>query len=116
MADLNDPRKQKKARDRERREISYARDNVRQVMSTVAGRAFMYDLIFHRLGVQDVYPGADSGIYRHEGMRSVGVKLGQELQDDHAEFYILMITERLERQRLIAANRDAATTDEPENE
>jgi hypothetical protein len=79
------------------------------VMSSPSGRRFMYDLVFGKCNLMGTYPGSDSGIYRHEGRRQLGVEIALELQEQHTDMYVLMITERLSQQKTDKATRDAAT-------
>ncbi len=65
-----------------------------QQMSAEWGRRVVYDLIFNRCGLMDLYPAQDSGIYRHEGKRAVGHELAKELQERYPDHYIQMIAER----------------------
>ncbi len=90
-----DPRRLAREKTRETVEASQRREDIAMVMSTPGGRRFMYRLIYDDCGLQDQYMAQDSGIYKHEGKRSVGAALAQRLQVEHTEAYILMITERL---------------------
>ncbi len=112
--DINDPSKARRSKKRQARLDAIRRDDVAYVMADERGRRFMYELMFHQLGLQDVYEGNDSGVHRHEGRRSAAVKLGVELQADQTEAYILMITERMEFVRQGKALRDAAEDETPE--
>lgn len=105
--DLNDTARARRSKKRQSRAEAIIRDDIAFVMSDEKGRRFMYELLFFRLGLQDVYEGNDSGIHRHEGKRSAAVRLGRELQEYHAEAYILMHTERMEFIRNNKAIRDA---------
>jgi hypothetical protein len=84
-----------KEKNREVREALRAREDMAAVMSTPAGRRVLYRLIYDRCGLQDVYLAQDSGIYKHEGQRKIGADMAFELQQNHTESYILMITERM---------------------
>lgn len=106
---LNDRRAQKRKKQREARAIAKRREDTAFVMSDERGRRFMYELIFYRLGLQDVYQSNDAGIHRHEGRRDAAVKLGLELQADHADAYILMIMERMEYVKATRATEEVAS-------
>jgi hypothetical protein len=93
--DLNDPKEVKRNKKRMKRLEAIRRGDVDYVMADERGRRFMYELIHFQLGLQDTYPGNDAGLSRHEGKRSIAVKIGGELQERHAEQYLLMITERM---------------------
>lgn len=93
--DINDPREVKREHKRRQRLDAQRRGDNTFVMSDERGRRFMYELIFHRLGLQSVYEQNDAGLQRNEGKRSVAVKLAQELQAENPDAYILMITERM---------------------
>jgi hypothetical protein len=84
-----------KEKNREARAAIQAREDLASVMSTPAGRRVMYRLIYDKCGLQDVYLAQDSGIYKHEGQRKIGADMAFELQQNHTESYILMITERM---------------------
>lgn len=84
-----------KEENRRKREEQQAKADVTTVMALAAGRRFMYRLIFETCGLQDVYLAQDSGIYKHEGKRGVGVALALDLQVNHTEAYIQMISERM---------------------
>jgi hypothetical protein len=95
---------QTKLRNRDKLAQEQARRDMAEIMKLPAGRRFMYDLIFERCGIMNVYPAQDSGIYRHEGRRSVGFNLTSDLQQFHGTEYTLMITERqrdLENERVL---------------
>jgi hypothetical protein len=84
------------------------REDLKAVMDLPAGRRFVYDLIFGKCGVMAVYPGQDSGIYRHEGRRSLGIEVAAELQQDMPERYVQMINERLIEAAQVQKEKDAA--------
>jgi hypothetical protein len=86
---------QGKLRNRQEQAERQRRRDLAEIMSTPSGRRFMYDLLFNRCNMMAVYLGQDSGIYRHEGRRSLAVELGQELQTDLAEHYVKMVQEHL---------------------
>lgn len=109
---------QGKLRNREKNAERQRKRDLAEIMSLPAGRRFMYDLLFSRCNIMAVYPGQDSGIYRHEGRRSLAVELGAELQADLAEAWVLMVEEHLKEQANDAVIRDAALAavpDEDEN-
>lgn len=99
-----------KLRSREKVEEELLRDAMKQVMALPAGRRVMYDLIFEKCRVMDVYAGQDSGIYRHEGRRSLGTEIILDLQANHTEQYILMVSDRMRERKLDQSYRDAVTT------
>lgn len=102
----------KRERNREKREIAQAKADLAEVMSLPAGRRFMYHLLFDTCGLNDIYVAQDSGIYKHEGRRSVGGKLVLALQTEHAEAYILMITERMHALRYQSQIREEPKDEE----
>lgn len=103
-----DPVVQGKLRNREKLAEVQRRADLREIMAMPAGRRFMYDMIFNRCVLMDLYPAQDSGIYRHEGKRSVGASLVVELQESQTESYILMIAEHMRDQETDKKLRDAA--------
>lgn len=107
---LSDERIQDKLRVKEKVEQEQRNSDVAAVMATGAGRRVFYDLIFNRCNLMAFYGLSDSGIYRHEGRRQLGVEIAQELQEHHTEAYILMVTERLHDQQKVQQTRDAALT------
>jgi hypothetical protein len=90
-----DQRRLDKERNKEKRESLLSVQDMAEVMALPAGRRFLYRLIYGRCELQSVYLAQDSGIYKHEGKRGVGADLAQELQTNHTEAFILMITERM---------------------
>ncbi len=86
---------QGKLRNREEQRERQRKRDLKEIMDSPAGRRFMYDLLFGRCGLMNIYLAQDSGIYRHEGRRSVAVELGQELQTENATNYTKMIEEHL---------------------
>lgn len=80
------------------------------VLSTPAGRRVMYDVIFHRCNVMGVYPGQDSGIYRHEGGRALGAAMLVEMQEQHSDAYLTMIKESVFDQKNERQLKEAAET------
>jgi hypothetical protein len=107
----SDPIAQGKLRSRERLAEEQARVDMRSLMEVANGRRVMYSLIFERCGVMNSYPGSDSGIYRHEGRRQLGIEIVQILQRDHMEMYLLMITEQMQAQKAEASLVAAALTE-----
>lgn len=79
------------------------------VCSDQKGRLFLYDLIFRRCGLMDVYNAVDKGIFIHEGRRSIGQELAAEYQKNRPDNYLSMIAERQRDQRLLN-EQDAAET------
>jgi hypothetical protein len=114
-----DPEVQKKLRDLDKLVEQQRRVDIRWLMGHEAGRRFVYDLVFERCELQSVYPGQDSGIYRAEGRREVGLKLAAEIQRHHPEQYVRMIQEQVEWRDNFKKLREAALTpshdDEPES-
>lgn len=103
-----DPVKQAKLRDIERRQAEQKAATLRWIMGDPRGRQFMYELIFDICGIMNLYPGQDSGLYRHEGRREVGFRLTQKLQHEQADNYVKMITEHVVEQDNDRKLREAA--------
>ncbi len=112
----SNPEIQAKLRNRERLQEEQRRADLVSIMTTPGGRRFMYDLIFERCGLMNLYPAQDSGIYRHEGRRSVGWSLAAELQEHHGLEYVLMLTERQRDVETDRKIRQAAETPTAEEE
>jgi hypothetical protein len=93
-----DPKVQRRRKSYDKRLELERKEDVKTVMSTPAGRRFVFNEIFIDGHLMDVYLTADSGIYRHEGQRAKSAKLAKELQENHPEDYLLMVTERLKSQ------------------
>jgi hypothetical protein len=106
----SDPVVQGKLRSRENSLREQRKRDIAAVLELPAGRRFMYDLVFNRLALMDVYLSTDIGIQRHEGKREEGQKLANELQTDHTEMYMVMIYERMKEQEQEQKTRDAALT------
>lgn len=66
-----------------------------EIMALPAGRRFMYSLVFIDCDLMSTYGGADIGIHRHEGRRSVGQDLVKRLQTICPSSYITMVAERM---------------------
>jgi hypothetical protein len=76
----------------ENRELRDRDNNLASVLSSPEGRAFVYDLVYRRAGLETIAPeGLDRAVY--EGRRSVGVTLMLELQDVHAGKLLQMLQE-----------------------
>ncbi len=90
-----DPARIGRRRAREKRQEQARIDALVGVMSTPAGRDFVWDLIDRRCGLLAVYYGDDVGVYRSEGRREVGHKLVEDLQAHCPEQYILMYNEQV---------------------
>ncbi len=103
-----------KEKNREAREALQAREDMAAIMATPAGRRVMYRLIYDRCGLQDVYLAQDSGIYKHEGQRKIGADVAFELQQNHTESYILMVTERMRDLKFNSQIRDEPKPGEDE--
>lgn len=96
-------------RDRKVKELLEA---VSWAMSDPKGRLLLYDFIFTKCGLMDIYEAQDSGIYRNEGRRKVGGDYVRQLQRDHPEKYLLMIHEQLMDQQSELAHEAAVQEDE----
>jgi hypothetical protein len=110
---------QGKVKSRERLALEQRRADIREVMASAAGRRFIYNLIFDSCGLMNLYPAQDSGIYRHEGQRTVGFRLATELQMEHTSNYIAMISEHLrdqENERKLADAAATPTSDEKDDQ
>lgn len=105
---LADTSTQDKLRNRERVAQAQYRADVQEIVSSPAGRRFLYNLIFAKCGLMNIYPLQDSGVYRHEGRRSIGLEFAAELQEEFPEAWTLMIEEHLTTQRNDAVIRKAA--------
>jgi hypothetical protein len=100
---------QGRLRGREKLKEEVRRADLAVIMVLPEGRRFMYDLVFERCRLMGIYDGQDSGIYRSEGRRSLGAELCLELQAQHTDMYILMVTERMRSQVEDSVVRDANT-------
>lgn len=107
---------QEKLRQREKLAQKQVLKDLSDVIGTPAGRRFLYDLIFRRCGVMAIYAMQDSGIYRHEGRRGLGIELAQDVQEIFPELYIKMITERLQDQENEQRLRSAAVHEDTRSE
>lgn len=118
MSVLTNPALQGRIRklDKERQDVQ--REHLRSVMSTPAGRATFYWLIFDVCGVMSgSYAGSSSQTDFNEGGRSVGVKLVEQLQQVAGNDYVLMVQEQLaqresERKAAEAIATEAAKGDD----
>ena len=110
---LSDVTFQGKLRNREQNAERQRRKDLSDIMHTPEGRRFMYHLLFDvtRCDIMSVYAGQDSGIYRHEGRRALGVELGAEIQRDLSSMWVLMVQEHLLEQANDAVIRGAAEAD-----
>ena len=108
---LSNQAAQDKLRSREKLARKQQLKDMSDVISTPGGRRFLYDFIFRRCGVMAIYALQDSGIYRHEGRRGLGVEVAQELQENFSELYIKMVAERLQDQQTEQVLKDAALSD-----
>lgn len=113
---LADETFQGKLRNREQQAERQRKRDLATIMSMPEGRRFMYDLLFNRCSMMAVYLGQDSGIYRHEGRRSLAVELGQELQTDLSENWVKMVQEHLAEQTNDAVIRNAALAAVPKED
>jgi hypothetical protein len=105
-------RREKRTRFLQRR----AQEDLHVVAASPAGRRFLYELIFARCGLANVYlPDDREGIHRHEGKRQIGQELARLLQEQHTAEYLLMITEQMQDQKEDAA-LVAASNPEPEDD
>lgn len=105
---LSDVSYQGKLRNREEmKERTRVRD-LATIFGLPEGRRFVYDLVFNKAGIMDVYPGQDSGIYRHEGRRALGQQIAAELQEKFPDLWTQMIQEQLAEKANDAVIRDAA--------
>lgn len=86
---------QRRAKQREHLKELQRKEDVRWIMTDIRGRRFMYDTIFQRSDLLGIYPGQDSGIYRHEGFRAFAAVVCAELQKDFPDEYVLMINEHI---------------------
>lgn len=116
MGYLTSEKAQKKIRERERWIERQRVAALQAVMATPEGRRFVSDLIYNRCRWGGAYATNDSGLYRHEGRRAVGVELIAELESHCYDLYVLMVTERMAAQHDDKAARDAAITVEPGEE
>jgi hypothetical protein len=111
----SDPAAQGRHKQRERARELQRQQDVAVIMKLPEGRRIMWELLFDKCGLMDVYLPDNSGIYRHEGRRSVGLELARELQKDHKEQYSLMIAERMQAQTKDEAVREElARSEDPE--
>jgi hypothetical protein len=109
----SNPKIQGKLRNRDKVVELQRQADLKLIMDSPGGRRFMYDMIFERCGTMNVYPGSDSGIYRHEGQRTLGAKLVLDLQEKLSVQYVQMINEHLEALTSDQKLREAALTPEP---
>jgi hypothetical protein len=105
---LNDPAVQGRKKNREKFLRRLHREQIQIVMGTLEGRAFINYVIFDLLGLQDVYPGNDAGLARHEGKRQAAVLLGLEVQQICPAQYVIMLQEHMEQEKSNSAARAAA--------
>ena len=105
-----DPRKQGKLRDLQKRREEQRKADLGFVMRAPQGRRFMHGLIFDGCELFSVYPGQDSGIYRHEGRREVGFRLAKEIQETLPEEWLLMVDEYLTEADDYRKQHEAALT------
>jgi hypothetical protein len=108
--DLQDEGQRAKLAALEKLWASQRKLDLKVVMSTPVGRRFIYDLLFEKCGLMNVYPAQDSGIYRHEGRREVGQMLAREIQQERPDEYVLMLNEHLQETQEYLKLREAALT------
>ena len=111
----SNPNIQGKLRNREKLQEDQRKEDLKAVMGIQAGRRFIYDLLFEKCGLMNVYNAQDSGIYRHEGKREVGQKLAGELQTELPELYLSMVDEHLRDAANEKKLRDAALLEKSED-
>ncbi len=71
-------------------------DDLRAVMSTVAGRRFVWRLL-NEVGTFSSVFSASPTVHAHaEGKRAVGVALAAEAQVEARDFYVAMVEEAVE--------------------
>lgn len=116
MGPSGNPSVQDKLRSRDKSAKEQRIRDFESVAMTPNGRRFLYDLIFGRCGVMSIYPLQDSGIYRHEGRRGLGIELAHELQENFAELYVKMVTERIQDQHNEKILKDAALMEDSRSE
>lgn len=105
-----DPRIQGQLRSMEARLVEQRKADRRRIMLTPEGRRFVYELIFEDCGLNAVYPAQDSGIYRHEGRRDIGLKIAQRMINEEPELYTRMMVESMEDAANLRKLREAAMT------
>ena len=96
MSVLTNPVLQGRLRKLDKDRLQLQQERLRSVMSTPAGRATFYWLIFDVCGVMSTsYSGMSSQTDFNEGGRSVGVKLVEALQNVAGNEYVTMVQEQL---------------------
>lgn len=69
-------------------------NDLRSVLSTPAGRRFIFDLIDRRCLVFSPSYTGNSETYLREGMRKVGIDLMREIQERFLDQYTTMLSEQ----------------------
>ncbi len=108
---VQDDRKAQKALTDHRRNVARRRLKVLQdVMGTVEGREFIYDLIDNRCGMFGSSFTGDSKTFLREGMRKIAIDLTKDIQENCTELYVAMISEAFnlkQRERLVEESAQA---------
>lgn len=106
---LSNPESQKRLAKLERRKQRQYDDDLKAIMQSAAGRRFVHRLLFDTLRVMDFTPtNVALDLARHEGIRSAGVFLTNEVRRvAHSEF-VHMQREQLEAQQADDVQRENA--------
>jgi len=103
-------------RNREEDALAQAAADLKSVMSTEAGRRFVWGLIEDAGAFAPSFTGTAATTDFNEGRRSVGLGLMVAAQRDATDLYVTALQEQLAAKRVDAQTREAATTvpsDEP---
>lgn len=112
---LLDPKKQSFLRDRERLAVYQRDEDLKTLMSTPAGRRFLYRLAYGICGVENGIWSASAEIHYMEGRRSVGIEVKNEAQRLAPREYVLMIQEQINDAAQLQEKRQVVI-DDPKDE
>jgi hypothetical protein len=105
---LGDEEAQNRLRQREKLKTRQLVDDSVALMSTGAGRRFVYDLIHERCGWGSETFTGNSQTFHLEGMRSVAVRLAKDLQEWCPEAWVRMVAEAIESKKSDDIHHNAA--------
>lgn len=101
------PRAQRTRRELEKEREEIRRRDLVEILSTPAGRRFLYDLVDRRCLVYSASYTGNSDTYYREGRRSVGIELITEVQARHPELWTKVLEEQLDFQKRTQINEQA---------